>query len=345
MKKLLAVALSLMCIFSCFTLSADAALSSSDGVLGEMATSFFEKLLGTEIEEDTSIGYGVIYNMETLSGVSVIYTPTPTVSFSNPGTYTVTSDTPLSIDYEFVCWKDSKGNKYYPGDKIYVDGTFNLYAVWVEKKDGNIRIARVIKTTFEAFKRLVGKFFGVIDTVVNFVPGEPAPKGLYDLTLNRIVYEDTDLSSSEGNERIILHIDSKGFAETKLSRIDKITAADLPTEELDFNALMGTAEIYFCTGWDEVIGVPLNKETYYGSYSFSTLLGPDNEDIMVITTTDGEGNSFISDYLSKTELTKDQEYYMIVTIDQSLYSSFKPANGLDYHERCNPVSVAFTFTK
>ena len=232
MKKLLAIILSVICIFSCFALPTSAA-SGLSGVLGELSDTFFEGFFGVEFEEDTSIGYGVIYEMNSLDGVSIVYKPNPSISFENPGIYTITTDTPLSIDYEFVRWEDSKGKPYYAGDKIYVDGTVTLYAVWVEKNDNDVKVARIIKTTIEAFKRLISKFFGIFDTVVNFEPTYTEP-GVYDLTLNEIYYEDTDYSATEGNERVLLYIDSYGLKNTNLVRI---AAADKG------------ASISLCTGW------------------------------------------------------------------------------------------------
>ncbi len=329
MKKLLAIILSVICIFSCFALPSGAA---GGGVVGELATTFFEGIFDVEIEEDTPIGYGVIYDMETLSGISVVYKPSPSVSFKNPGIYTITSDTPLSIDYEFICWEDSTGKRYDAGDKIYVDGMVYLYAVWVEKNDNDVRVARIIKTTFEAFKRLIGKFFGIFDIIVNFEPTETVP-GRYDLTLNEIYYEDSDYGTTDGNERILFYIDSRGFNNSTLVRIDKAG-----------NSEMKNTEIYLCTGWDIETTEPENKVTYTGlNYRFAELNGPKNEDIFVLPTTLGDGTDIVGEYAES--LSEGQTFYMIVTVNDSLYSSSKDSNGLDYDEYCTPVSVVFTLKK
>lgn len=330
MKKLLAIILSVICIFSCFALPSSAA---GAGVVGELAKTFFEGLFGIKFEEDTSIGYGVIYEMDTFSGVSIVYKPNPTISFSNPGIYTITSDTPLSIDYEFVRWEDSKGNPYYAGDKIYVDGTVTLYAVWVEKNDNSVRVARIIKTTFEAFKRLIAKFFGILDIVVNFEPTLSEP-GLYDLTLNEIYYVDDNFGSKEGDERILLYIDSYGFKdrETKLVRIDE-TASEL-----------NNVTINLCTGWSLETTLPLNETVYEGiSYSFAELKGSKGEDVLIIPTELEDGTDIVSEYFSAN--SDADTVYMTVTVNDSLYSSSKEVTGLDFDERCNPVSVVFTLTK
>ncbi len=328
MKKLLAIILSVICVFSCFALPSSAV--NGGGVVGELAGTFFEGFFDIEIEEDTPIGYGVIYDMETLSGVSIVYQPSPTVSFNNPGIYTITSDTPLSVDYEFVRWEDSKGNPYYAGDKIYVDGTVTLYAVWVEKNDNDVRVARIIKTTFEALKRLIGKFFGIFDIIVNFEPTLTEP-GVYDLTLNEIYYDDADFNVKEGNERVLFYIDSYGFQNTGLVRIDK-TAAEL-----------NNVTITLCTGWSLETTLPLDEAVYEGlSYSFAELKGPNGEDVLIIPTVK-DGADIVSEYFSANP--DADKIYMTVTVNDSLYSSSKADTGLEYDEKCNPVSVVFTLKK
>ncbi len=334
MKKLLAIILSVICTVSCFSLAAQAA-DNAGGVIGELANTFFEGIFDFELEEDTPLTYGVNYEIDPFSGVSVVYKPSPTISFKSSGTYTITSDTPLSIDYEFICWEDSNGKTYYGGDKIYVDGTITLYAVWVEKDDNDVRVARIIKTTFEALKRLLGKFFGFFKTIVDFVPGEPAIPGEYDLTLNGMYYEDKKLGETEGDERVLLYIDSYGiYEQTGMNRIDMIQ-----------DATKTDAEIYLCTGWHEATGEALNKEVYSASYSFAELTGPKSEDVLVIPTASGEGGDIVSSYVNDKEIAEGQTFYMVVTVADSLYSSSKEDTGLEYNELCHPVSCVFTLTK
>lgn len=334
MKKLLAVILSVICVISCFAPVAGAA---SGGILGEVASDFFERLLGVEFEEDTPIGYGVIYDLDPLSGVSVVYKPNPSISFENPGIYTITSDTPLSIDYEFICWEDSNGTRYDAGDKIYVDGMITLTAVWVKKTDNDVRVARIIKTTFEALKRLIRKFFGILDTAINFQPTPTVP-GRYDLTLNNIYYEDTDFGGTEGNERVLLYIDSFGFKE-EFKRIDERDGTE-----------MNTVKIELCTGWDLAIDKPVNAVTFTGlSYRFAELAGPKGEDVLVISTKYGEGEDIVSKYVKDAGIEKDQTFYMTVTVDTKeetpeeikAYSLYY-CDGTEFNEYTAPVSVVFT---
>ncbi len=326
MKKLLAVFLSVICIFSCFALPANAA--GAVGVVGELAEKFFEGFFDVELEEDTPIGYGVIYEIDVLQGVSVVYKPSPSISFENPGTYTITNDTPLSIDYEFVCWEDTKGKTYYAGDKIYVDGMITLYAVWVEKNDNDLKVARIIKTTFEAFKRLIGKFLGIYEIILNFEPDLPE-KGVYDLELKQMYYEDNDFAIYEDNERILLYIDSYNiYFDGRMSR--------LTNEEIEANGY--TAKIYLCTGWHPTTQLPENpSETYEVPYLFAEEQGSGSSDLVII-----KPGSILSDYLSTNSADK---VYMVVTIEESLYSSTTPENGLTHNERYNPVSCVFTVTK
>lgn len=320
MKKLLAIILSIICAFSCFASVASAAAGS---VIGEVAETFLEGMLGMEFEEDTPLGYGVIYDTDALSGVSVVYKPKPTLSFENPGIYTITNDTPLSIDYEFICWEDKHGNHYYAGDKIYVDGMIYLTPVWAEKDDGDVRVARIVKTTFEALRRIIASFFGILDTVVNFeyTPKEP---GRYDLTLNGIYYEPTPA----GQERVILYVDSDGIH--KLTKMERI---EISAES--------KAEVYLCTGWNEATLEPLNaSETYELPYGFAESKGPKNEDVLYVMTGD-----LVEDYATSDNCVDSDKYYMVVTVNDSLYNSSKEDTGLEFDEYCTPVSVVFTFTK
>lgn len=341
MKKLLAVILSVICVFSCFALPSSAAGGS--GVLGELSTDFFEKLLGVEFEEDTPIGYGVIYDIDTLDGVSVVYKPSPSISFENPGTYTITSDTPLSIDYEFICWQDTKGNRYYAGDKIYVDGTVYLYAVWTEKQDNDVRIARIVKTTVEALRRLIGKFLGIYKIVVefneNYVPKDPNAPKYYDLVMNSMYYADEDFKVHNGDERVLFYADTYLLRnQTHLKRIDEVNA----------EAMKKGASVYLCTGWDEVLEKPVNLVEYPElSYRFSDIDGPNNEDVIIIDTVLPDGKDIVSEYFNETLKDKDgiKKVYMVVTLNDSLYSAFTPDNGYNYDEFSNPLSSVFTLTK
>ncbi len=161
MKKLLAVILSVICLFSCMGPTAFAIGDIVGGVLGD-------DIGGILGGEDEPIVYGITYEMEFFSDVTLIYQPMATLSFSNPGTYIVSKDTPIAIDHEFICWDDGKGNYYYAGDSLYVDGQITLYAVWKEKTDKDAKIIRIIKATMEALKRIFQKFLGIFDSSVEF---------------------------------------------------------------------------------------------------------------------------------------------------------------------------------
>lgn len=147
MKKVIALILSILCAFSCFTCVAGAI--EDPGLLG---------MLGTEEEP---LLYALAYKNQTLNGVSMMYQPNPSLSLSGPGYVTVTKDEPIAVDHDFVCWKDADGKYYYAGDKYYVDGECTLYAVWEEKKDNNIRPVRVFICAMLTMKKLFDKFFGI----------------------------------------------------------------------------------------------------------------------------------------------------------------------------------------
>lgn len=164
MKKLLAVLLSILCIFSMLGTTSFAA---ADDFLGDI----LESELGVTQEEgiEDQLSYGIHYEMETISLVKIMYKPSPTITFKQPVTAVITMDTPLSADYEFICWRHGETNEYYyPGETIEVDGIVTLYAVWEEKTDNYPSMIRYIITGFEALKRLVDKFLGVIEDTKEF---------------------------------------------------------------------------------------------------------------------------------------------------------------------------------
>ncbi|MDD6012591.1 MAG: hypothetical protein PUC33_07070 [Oscillospiraceae bacterium] len=199
MKKIIAILLSLIFMFS------------SLGLVG----CAFDDI----IPEDEPIGYGIIYKMDTFSTVKITYKPKPSISFKNPGTYTITSDTPLSVDYQFVCWKHSEtGKLYYAGDKIYVDGQIVLVAVWEEKTDNHIRPTRVLLTALETLRRTLGAFFGFYQVIEDFeeeyFSTTEAPEYVtFTLTGDNVVPVQKSMAEFKSNPTQY-QIDLKGVADT-----------------------------------------------------------------------------------------------------------------------------------
>ena len=121
--------------------------------------------LTMEPDEDEALTYGVHYEIDTASGVSVMYKPSPDIEFNVPSKVKVTSDVPLAVDYECYAWRDASYNYYYAGEEITVTGKITLYAVWREKQDNDPRVIRVIKTSFQTFIRTIQSFLGVFDVI------------------------------------------------------------------------------------------------------------------------------------------------------------------------------------
>ena len=159
MKKFVAILLSIICLFS--------ALACPGFAMGDLFGDILEDQFGMTEEEgsiDQVLNYGITYEMRTLETVSIMYMPNATRTFKSPVVAKVTMDTPLSVDYQLVCWKEKEtGAYYYPGDEIEVNGQVVLYAIWEEKTDNHPRFIRVITTAFEALGRLIDKFLGVYD--------------------------------------------------------------------------------------------------------------------------------------------------------------------------------------
>lgn len=167
MKKLLAVLLAVLCAFSTLSVCA-----IDEDVLGDI----IEDQFGVTPEEDEAdiLSYGIHYEMDMLSTVTLFYTPSASITFNAPTYMTVTEDTPVALDHDWVAWKDPKtGELYYPGDVIYVDGKVTLQAVWVEKSDNYPGFIRSAIAGLKAFIRVIEKFLGVYEAIQSPTPIEP----------------------------------------------------------------------------------------------------------------------------------------------------------------------------
>lgn len=265
MKKILAVLLCLLCLTSTMAVSVS-------GAGFEDAFVYVGSMLG--FEQDEPIGYGIIYDSnKLLSGVkSVMYEPRPTVKLSNPGTYIVTEDFPLSVDHSFVCWQDKDtGKYYYPGDTIFIDGQLTLYAVWEEKTDNNIRPVRVFLTAFQALKKSIQSFLGVF-------------KFEYVEDLNKAEYKWFDVEFSFTEDQLANGVGVAREFEIRVKVPDGVT----------YESFSKTEPIYFGGRMEYVSG----EEYIYAK----------DEDGNYIT--DDEGKRIIEDvvYTTKQQLMRATEY-------------------------------------
>ena len=199
MKKLIALLLCFVCLFSSLGITSAAA-----GVFNEVLTNI---TINMGMEPDEPIIYGITYDSnKLLTGVSIMYKPSPTFTFTRPGTYTVTDDIPLAVDYEFICWEDEDtGKYYYAGDKIYIDGNKTLYAVWQEKTDGKNRVIRTISTAVEAFRRTLQAFFGFYKTKYEADPNPPKENGK-TFDISNLVTEKHDYNESKRTYQIAVEL-------------------------------------------------------------------------------------------------------------------------------------------
>lgn len=332
MKKLLSLFLAVILIFSCMAIPASAARPN---IVGELALDFFSKLTGTDIsisgDGEEPVAYGIIYQMDS-GGVAALWTPTPTMNFDGPGTFTLTSDVPLAVDYEFLCWEDEDDNRYYPGDQLFVNGQVRLYAVWIPKTDNDIRIIRVIKTSMEALNRLFKKFLKIFNTATdsfeNFVPTDPTNTRYCNLTCTDVYYERDGYSTTANDPndqgQIFIYVDPSAALAKGLSR--KVDS--------------GKCTIYFCTDWKKRTAEPINKVTYDNiGFNFSIHQGAGGYDLIKISGINLKDTAY-ADSLE----ADDTEYYMVVTIPEGVY--YSEANGdRVYPISSNPISYVFTLTK
>ncbi len=215
MKKIIALLLCLVCLFSSVGMTASAA-----NIFNEVITNI---TISMGLEPDEPIIYGIIYDSNRLlTGVTILYKPSPTFSFTKPGTYTVTDDIPLAVDHKFICWEDEDtGKHYYAGDKIYIDGQKTLLAVWAPKTDNNVRPIRAIVTAVEALRRTLQAFFGFYK--MEFVPDPTADIKEEDLIIIKdLVSEEHDYNTNKRYFKIAVEPCANGVVYDAFSQNDKI---------------------------------------------------------------------------------------------------------------------------
>lgn len=206
MKKVIAVILSILCVLTCF---APAVCAIEDpGLIGML-------------EPEEPMIFTLVYKNQTLSGVKMMYQPNPNLSFGGPGYVTVTKDKPIAIDHDFVCWKDKNGKYYYAGDKFYVDGECELYAVWEDKKDNNIKPVRVFICAMLTMKRMFDKIFGVFKDYREFTEDRVEEMRRATTAFN------TAVNAAKAQQNIVIQKESEARLACTVSEIA------IPNEEVD----------------------------------------------------------------------------------------------------------------
>lgn len=166
MKKLLAVLLAILCAFSAFSVCA-----INEDELEDIFGDHFG--VPDEEGEEEVLSYGIHYEMALLSTQTILYKPSPSITFNAPTDMVVTNDFPIAVDHNWVCWKDQKtGKLYYPGDTIHVDGKITLIAVWEEKTDNYPGFVRSAIAGVQALIKLIEKFLGVFNLINSTKPTE-----------------------------------------------------------------------------------------------------------------------------------------------------------------------------
>ena len=151
MKKFIAILLSILCVFSIFTVAASAATPENP------------------FPEKDDMECYVEYKLLPIHDAKLVYNPLITYSFDGPGTLTVTNDTPIAIDHVFAYWVDENGTRYDPGSPIHVEGRVILYAYMVPKSDNNSYLVRVFIAVGEMIVRVFQKAFGVFKVADDFI--------------------------------------------------------------------------------------------------------------------------------------------------------------------------------
>ncbi len=161
LKKLIAIILCVLCV----TTSIASTASAADDMLSHIMNTLLGSDLTMEPDIDERFLFGVHYEIDSVSGVKVMYKPNPDIELTVPSKVEVTGDFPLSIDYECYAWVSADGKLYYPGDYISCSGKMILYAVWREKQDNDPKPIRAIKTGFQTIIRMIQSALGIFDVV------------------------------------------------------------------------------------------------------------------------------------------------------------------------------------
>jgi len=133
MKKILALLLAVVCLFSVLTVGLTAAAKDDDPITG------------------------IVYEK---GGVPLMYIPNSTYSFEGPAWLTVTTDKPIPADanYEFMYWLDKDGKRVDPGQSIYVTQEIVLRPYFI-KTNNEDRTTSTIRSALQALVRVFERLF------------------------------------------------------------------------------------------------------------------------------------------------------------------------------------------
>ena len=124
-----------------------------------------------ELYDQNEEQYCLNFNIETQSDLEIIYSSDTELTFDVPVEFTVMKNTPISVNYVFVCWKDkATGELYFPGDKIIVDGNVSLEAVWNEIDNNYPDFLNILIAKLKAVIRNISDMLGLYDVSKNVVP-------------------------------------------------------------------------------------------------------------------------------------------------------------------------------
>mgnify|MGYP003291202706 CR=1 FL=1 len=111
------------------------------------------------------------FNIQTQADLDVVYQGEDYIDFYIPVEFTITKNTPLSTNYDFVCWKDSNtGKQYYIGDKVIIDTSVILEAVWEEKDHSVYGLVNNLMVRFELIIKLISRALGLYNAYENSIP-------------------------------------------------------------------------------------------------------------------------------------------------------------------------------
>lgn len=115
-------------------------------------------------KSDDYQNYSLIFELDAPADLKLVYQSESKIIFDVPTEFTVTKNTPVSVNYDWVAWENSAtGDLYYPGDKIKVEDTIYLKAVWEEKNDNYPMVLRFIMAQIESVIKKIFNLLGAYD--------------------------------------------------------------------------------------------------------------------------------------------------------------------------------------
>lgn len=124
------------------------------------------------LDSDNKV-YSITFVNETVDDLKLVYESVNEISFDVPVEYTLASNTPISTNYNWVCWHNEETNQdFYPGDKIKIYNNLLLRAEWKKKSESSSDFLNEVVARIGAFVKKIFEFLGYYNVEKYSVPLE-----------------------------------------------------------------------------------------------------------------------------------------------------------------------------